>query len=125
MDYFEVDMLDASATFPAGQDAIWMSQFLSCFSAETMASILRRVAASLDDDGRVFILDTFWDRQRFDVAAYCIINTSPYFTAMANGVSKMYRSQEYIALAAAAGLRLVDIRDGVGLSHSLLTFAKD
>jgi len=125
VDYFEVDMLDASATFPAGQDAIWMSQFLSCFSAETMASILRRVAASLNDDGRVFILDTFWDRQRFDVAAYCIINTSPYFTAMANGVSKMYRSQEYIALAAAAGLRLVDIRDGVGLSHSLLTFAKD
>ena len=43
---------------------------------------------------------------------------------MANGVSKMYRSQEYIELAAAAGLRLVDIRDGVGLSHSLLTFAK-
>ena len=86
--------------------------------------ILRRAAASLDDGGRVFILDTFWDRQRFDIAAYCIINTSPYFTAMANGVSKMYRAQEYIAFAADAGLRLVDIRDGVGLSHSLLTFAK-
>ena len=101
-----------------------MSQFLSCFGADTMAGILRRVAASLNDDGRVFILDTFWDRQRFDIAAYCIINTSPYFTAMANGVSKMYRAQEYIDPAAPAGLRLIDIRDGVGLSHSLLTFAK-
>ena len=122
--YFEVDMLDTSAAFPVGQDAIWMSQFLSCFSAESIGSILRRAAASLETDGRVFILDTFWDRQRFDIAAYCIINTSPYFTAMANGVSKMYRSQEYIELAAAAGLRLVDIRDEVGLSHSLLTFVK-
>ena len=125
VDYFEVDMLDAAAAFPAGQDAIWMSQFLSCFGADSIASILRRAAASLNDDGRVFILDTFWDRQRFDIAAYCIINTSPYFTAMANGVSKMYRSQEYIELATAAGLRLTDIRDGMGLSHSLLTFVKD
>jgi hypothetical protein len=121
--YFEVDMLDASAPFPGGQDAVWMSQFLSCFSAESIASILRRAAASLAPDGRLFILDTFWDRQRFDIAAYCIINTSPYFTAMANGVSKMYRSTEYIELAAAAGLRLTDVRDGIGLSHSLLTFA--
>src|SRR5690606_30078684 len=125
VDCHEADMLDDSAAFPGGQDAIWMSQFLSCFGKETMASILRRVAASLADGGRVFVLDTFWDRQRFDIAAYCIINTSPYFTAMANGVSKMYRSQEYIALAADAGLRLVDVRDGIGLSHSLLVFAKD
>ena len=44
---------------------------------------------------------------------------------MANGVSKMYRASEYIEFATAAGLRLVDIRDGIGLSHSLLTFAKD
>ena len=121
----EVDMLDESAAFPAGHDAIWMSQFLSCFSAASIASILRRAAASLAPGGRVHLLDTFWDRQRFDVAAYCIINTSPYFTAMANGVSKMYRSSEYIDAAAAVGLRLVDVRDGLGLSHSLLTFARD
>ena len=118
-------MLDESAAFPAGHDAIWMSQFLSCFSAASIASILRRAAASLAPGGRVHLLDTFWDRQRFDVAAYCIINTSPYFTAMANGVSKMYRSSEYIDAAAAVGLRLVDVRDGLGLSHSLLTFARD
>lgn len=121
--FVEIDMLDASASFPPGQDAVWMSQFLSCFSAEAVAAILRRAALSLNPDGRVYVLDTFWDRQRFDIAAYCIINTSPYFTALANGVSKMYRSQEYVELAAGAGLRLTDIRDGLGLSHSLLTFA--
>ncbi len=124
VDYCEVDVLDATTPFPGGQDAIWMSQFLSCFSTETMATILRRAAASLNPDGRVFVLDTFWDRQRFDIAAYCIINTSPYFTAIANGVSKMYRAQEYIDLAAAAGLRLADIRDDIGLSHSLLSFTR-
>lgn len=122
--YHEVDVLDVAAPFPGGHDAVWMSQFLSCFSAESMASILSRAAASLNAGGRVFVLDTFWDRQRFDIAAYCIINTSPYFTAIANGVSKMYRSQEYIELAAAAGLRLIDIRDDIGLSHSLLTFVR-
>lgn len=123
VNYHEVDMLTPTP-FPAGQDAIWMSQFLSCFGAGSIASILQRAAASLNPGGQVFILDTFWDRQRFDIAAYCIINTSPYFTAMANGVSKMYRSSEYIDLAAAAGLRLTDVRDGIGLSHSLLTFTK-
>ncbi len=122
--FVEIDMLDADAAFPDGQDAVWMSQFLSCFGAETVVGILRRAARSLAADGRVYVLDTFWDRQRFDIAAYCIINTSPYFTAIANGVSKMYRSQEYIELAATAGLRLTDIRDGLGLSHSLLTFAR-
>jgi hypothetical protein len=121
--YCEVDVLDAAVAFPGDQDAVWMSQFLSCFGAETILGILQRAAASLLPGGRVFVLDTFWDRQRFDIAAYCIINTSPYFTAIANGVSKMYRSQEYIELAALAGLRLVDVRDEIGLSHSLLVFA--
>jgi len=120
--YHQIDMLDFSLPFPEGHDVIWMSQFLSCFGAEQIASILQRAKAALKPGGCVYILDTFWDRQRYDIAAYCIINTSPYFTALANGVSKMYQSQEYVELAAAAGLRLVDIRDELGLSHSLLKF---
>lgn len=118
----EIDILDPTLPFPAGQDVIWMSQFLSCFSAESIVSILQRAKAALNADGCVYVLDTFWDRQQYDIAAYCIINTSPYFTALANGVSKMYQSQEYIQAAASVGLRLVDIRDGLGLSHSLLKF---
>ena len=122
VDFYEADLLNPDTPFPAGQDVIWMSQFLSCFCKQSILSILQRVKASLNADGCVFVLDTFWDRQRYDIAAYCIINTSPYFTALANGVSKMYQSHEYIQLAAEAGLRLVDIRDDVGLSHSLLKF---
>ena len=119
-----VDMLDEAKAFPAGMDLIWMSQFLSCFSEPAIASILRRAAVALQPRGQVLIMDTFWDRQRYDIAAYCLINTSPYFTAMASGNSKVYESADYIRLAAQAGLKLLTVRDGIGYCHSLLRFAK-
>jgi len=122
VDFYEADMLNPDTPFPAGQDVIWMSQLLSCFSKQSILEIFRRVKTSLNSNGCVYVLDTFWDSQRHDIAAYCIINTSPYFAALANGVSKMYQSQEYIQLANQAGLQLVDIRDDIGLSHSLLKF---
>ena len=120
---FAIDLLDPAATFPSGQDAVWMSQFLSCFSQEMIISIFQRAANCLAAGGAVYVLDTFWDRQQHDIAAYCLINTSPYFTTMASGCSKMYRASDYIACAAQAGLRLVDIRDNLGICHSLLKFA--
>lgn len=119
-----VDMLDAEAAFPHGMDLVWMSQFLSCFSEPVIATILRRAAAALAPNGQVLILDTLWDRQRYDIAAFCLINTSPYFTAIASGNSKVYESTDYIRLAEAAGLKLVTTRDGIGYCHSLLRFAK-
>ena len=70
-------------------------------------------------------MDTFWDRQQYDIASYCLINTSPYFTAMASGNSKIYQSADYVRLAEAAGLRLLTARDGIGYCHSLLRFARD
>ncbi|VEB42433.1 C-20 methyltransferase BchU [Chromobacterium violaceum] len=118
------DMLNPEQGFPAGMDVIWMSQFLSCFSEEIIASILRRAAAALAEGGRVMILDTLWDRQKYDIAAYCLINTSPYFTAMASGNSKIYRADDYIRLCREAGLALVSERDGIGYCHSLLQFER-
>lgn len=118
------DMLQFEATFPAGMDVIWMSQFLSCFSEPVIASILQRAAAALAPQGQVLILDTLWDRQRYDIAAYCLINTSPYFTAMASGNSKIYQCDDYVRLAEAAGLKLLTTRDGIGYCHTLLRFAK-
>jgi SAM-dependent methyltransferase len=118
-----VDMLDEAAPLPAAMDLIWMSQFLSCFSEPVIASILRRAAAALAPNGQVLIMDTFWDRQQYDIASYCLINTSPYFTAMASGNSKIYQSADYVRLAEAAGLRLLTARDGIGYCHSLLRFA--
>lgn len=118
----EIDLLDETLDFPGGQDVVWMSQFLCCFSEAKIRSILARARAALAEGGRVLVLDTFWDRQQHEVAAFCLINTSPYFTAMASGNSKMYESRAFIDCARDAGLRLTDVRDGLGLSHSLLSF---
>jgi len=118
------NLLDDAAALPDGMDLIWMSQFLSCFSEEAIASIFRRVAAALAPNGQVLVMDTFWDRQRYDIAAYCLINTSPYFNNLASGNSKVYESEDYVRLAKAAGLDLLTARDGIGYCHSLLRFAK-
>jgi hypothetical protein len=118
------NLLDDAAALPDGMDLIWMSQFLSCFSEEAIASIFRRVAAALAPNGQVLVMDTFWDRQRYDIAAYCLINTSPYFNNIASGNSKVYESEDYVRLAKAAGLDLVTARDGIGYCHSLLRFAR-
>ncbi|ANH69423.1 class I SAM-dependent methyltransferase [Mitsuaria sp. 7] len=118
------NMLDDSAALPEGMDIVWMSQFLSCFGEPQIASIFRRVADALAPGGQVLILDTLWDRQRYDIAAYCLINTSPYFTAMASGNSKVYQSGDYLRLAAQAGLKLVTMRDNIGYCHSLMRLTK-
>lgn len=119
-----IDMLDAGKPFPSGMDVVWMSQFLSCFSEDVIAGIFERAAGALAPGGQVLVMDTFWDRQRYDIAAYCLINTSPYFTAMANGNSKVYEATDYLRLAGRSGLVLVDSRDGIGYGHTLLRLAR-
>lgn len=118
-----VDILDENQPFPDDQDVIWMSQFLSCFSLEKIRSIFRRAKAALAPGGRIHVLDTFWDRQQYEISAYCLINTSPYFTAIASGNSKMYRAQDYIRCAQEQNLVLNEVRDGLGICHSLMTFS--
>ena len=118
---YGADLLDEATEFPAQRfDVIWMSQFLDCFSEEQVRSILRRAAAAMDGDTRLCIMETFWDRQRFETAAYCLTLTSPYFTALANGNSKMYHSDDMIRCAEAAGLRVEKICDGLGKGHSIV-----
>jgi hypothetical protein len=124
VDLHPIDVLDFTTTFPGGMDAVWMSQFLTCFSIEVIGHIFRRVADSLQATGSVWVLDTFWDRQKYDNASYCLINTSPYFTAIASGNSKMYESGIISACAENNGLRLADIIDNLGICHSLLRFEK-
>lgn len=119
-----IDILDAAQPFPGGMDAVWMSQFLTCFSVEVIDQIFRRAADCLAADGSVWVLDTFWDRQKYDIARYCLINTSPYFTAIASGNSKMCESSTIIACAAKNDLRLAEVVDNLGICHSFLRFAK-
>ncbi|MDR2118479.1 MAG: methyltransferase domain-containing protein [Tannerellaceae bacterium] len=119
-----MNLLDRDAAFPAGFDAIWMSQFLDCFSEEEVTGILSRAAATMNGDTLLFIMETFWDRQRFETAAYCLTQISLYFTALANGNSKMYHSDDMIRCAEAAGLRIEKIYDGLGKGHSILVCKK-
>jgi ubiquinone/menaquinone biosynthesis C-methylase UbiE len=119
-----MDLLDHSKPFPKGHDAIWMSQFLDCFSKEDVVALLKRANEALDADGRIYINEPFWDRQSHDIGAYVLINTSPYFTALANGQSKMYRAKEMSELAEKAGLKVVEEINGLGFGHTLMVCAK-
>ena len=120
---FGIDLLNKEASFPkrqGGLDAIWMSQFLDCFSEEEIVSILKRAKEAMDSGTRLFIMETFWDRQRFEPAALCLTMTSLYFSALANGNSKMYHSDDMKRLIQLAGLEIENIYDGLGQGHSIV-----
>ena len=114
------NVLDEQTAFPKGFDIIWMSQFLDCFSEEQVCSILSRAAKAMDANARLFIMETFWDRQRFETASYCLAQTSLYFTALANGNSKMYYSEDMVRCVEMAGLHVDKFHDGLGLGHTIL-----
>lgn len=114
------NLLDPQTVIPGGFDVVWMSQFLDCFSEEQVVSILERVAKSAGKDTKVFIMETLWDRQPFDTASFDLAQTSIYFTALANGNSKMFFSEDLFRMIGEAGLKLVEIKDNIGYGHSLL-----
>ncbi len=119
---YGINLLDPQARFPQGQqpDAIWMSQFLDCFSEDEIYSILSRAVEAMDRGSRLYIMETFWDRQRFEPATLCLTMTSLYFTAIANGNSKMYHSEAMEALVKKAGMEVEKIYDGLGQGHSIM-----
>lgn len=121
---YPVNLLDKSTPFPKGFDALWMSQFLDCFSEEEVISILQRAASSMSNNSKLYIMETFWDRQRFETASYCLAQISIYFTAMANGNSKMYYSGDMLRCIKDAGLEVETIHDNLGKGHSILVCKK-
>ena len=124
VEFFPTDLLDASKPLPEGHDAIWMSQFLDCFSEKEIVSILQRAARAMSPESTLYILELFWDRQPNEAAAFCLQQTSLYFTAIANGNSQMYHSSDLMRCLAEAGLKVVEDRDGVGIYHTLLKCRK-
>jgi ubiquinone/menaquinone biosynthesis C-methylase UbiE len=122
--FLPVNILDESIQFPKGFDAIWMSQFLDCFSETEIVSILKRCYEALGDNGQVIILEPFWDRQRYEIAAFCLQQTSPYFTALANGNSQMYSAETFLKCIEDAGFIIVEQVDNIGLSQTLLKCKK-
>ena len=120
---YGINLLDETTSFPrldAEVDAIWMSQFLDCFSMEEIVSILTRAKNAMGSDSRIYIMETLWDRQRFEPAAFCLTMTSLYFTAIANGNSKMYNTEDMSTCIEQAGLEIEEIYDGLGQGHSIL-----
>ena len=122
-----MNILDESVAFPTDTryDVIWMSQFLDCFSEQQIVSILRRAAAVLDSNNRIYIMETLWDRQDYLPAAMSLTMTSLYFTALANGNSKMYNTDDLTRLIRQVGLEIEQIYDRIGNGgHSILVCKK-
>jgi ubiquinone/menaquinone biosynthesis C-methylase UbiE len=122
--YHQRNVLDNDTELPDGYDVIWMSQFLDCFADSEIVSILQKCHRALPDGGRVFINETFWDRQRFEASALSLQMTSLYFTTMANGNSQMYDSTVFVKFIDEAGFELINQTDNVGLSHTILELKK-
>ena len=124
IDFFAVDLLDEASRLPEGYDAIWMSQFLDCFSEAQIVSILRRAARAMSAGSTLYILELLWDRQPNEIAAFCLQQTSLYFTCIANGNSQMYHSSDLLRCLKESGLQVAEERDQVGLYHTLLKCRK-
>ncbi|WP_294670839.1 methyltransferase [uncultured Fluviicola sp.] len=107
VDYNERNMLDPDSEIPAGADVYWMSQFLDCFSEKEIEAILLKIKKHMKPDATIFIMETFIDDQRFPAAEFSLIATSLYFTALANGNSKMYSSTAMKYIIEKAGFETV------------------
>ncbi len=121
---FPCDMLDPTQALAENADIYWMSQFLDCFSEPQIKIILSNIANGISGEQRVLILETFWDAQKFDAAAFSLNATSLYFTCFANGNSRMYAADKFIALVESSGLKIEQQIDNIGLGHSLLVCSK-
>jgi hypothetical protein len=50
--------------------------------------------------------------------------TSLYFTAITNGKSRMYHCEDMIKFIEKAGLRVIDVIERIGISHSIIKAAQ-
>ncbi|MBR4373073.1 MAG: class I SAM-dependent methyltransferase [Treponema sp.] len=119
------NVLDETTKFPEGADAVWMSQFLDCFSLKQITKILKKIHSSIDDKCDVWVLEPLWDMQKFEGESYALQATSLYFTCIANGNSKMYRFAELVEAIESAGFVLAASHHNLGTNfYSLLNFKK-
>jgi hypothetical protein len=116
---YPIDVLREDRPYYKGADVIWMCQFLDCFSAQEILKILQQTAAVMDSDTVLYIIELFWDRQKFDAARFSLNATSLYFTCIANGKSRMYHSAEMLALVQEAGLVVERETDDIGEGHTV------
>jgi hypothetical protein len=122
---YPCNVLEAETVFPPGADLVWMSQFLDCFSPGEIGVIMDKIRAAVSVDTDIYVLEPFWDKQRFEAAAYSLRAISLYFTCMANGTSKMYRFEELNSVVEGTGFTLQSARHDLGSNnYSLLRYRK-
>jgi len=119
-----LNILDLAAALPEGYDTIWMSQFMPCFSREQIAAILAKCHATLPADGRIYLMETFWDRQRFGAAAAALQMTSLYFLNIATGISRMWSSEQLKKMVEDAGFSVLAQKNSIGRGHTLIELRK-
>lgn len=119
------NILAESTKLPENPDAVWMSQFLDCFSLHQVTKILKKIHTVATDKTNVYVLEPLWDKQRFEAESYALQATSLYFTCMANGNSKMYRYGELVKAIEEGGFELKTAHHNLGSNcYSLLVFRK-
>lgn len=119
------NILDEATELPDAPDAVWMSQFLDCFSLHQITKILKKVHKAASPNTHVYVLEPLWDRQHFEASSYSLMATSLYFTCIANGNSKMYRYDELVGAISEAGFELKTAHHNLGSNaYSLLVFRK-
>ena len=134
VDQFNPDLVAVTAATNDLQNAIRISQIIketkevpiicggyhATVAPKDIIALLKRSKEALNTDGRVYIVEPFWDRQTHEIGSYCLINTSPYFSALANGTSKMYRAIEMEKFVNEAGLEVEEEINGLGFGHTLM-----
>ncbi|MCI5524000.1 MAG: methyltransferase [Spirochaetales bacterium] len=122
---FPGNILDEKTTLPNDADAVWMSQFLDCFSLHQITKITKKICSSISENCKVYVLEPLWDKQNFLASTYSLQATSLYFTCMANGNSKMYRYEELVNALKEGGLELKTAHHNLGSNcYSLLVLQK-
>ncbi|WP_372881595.1 methyltransferase [Psychromonas sp.] len=121
---YPANILDKTAELPTGADVWWMSQFLDCFSPMEILSILQRIRNAMSDNAKVYILELFWDAQKYEAATLSLNATSLYFTCLANGNSRFYRGEDFLEIVENAGFTVEKRTDDIGLGHTLLELKK-
>lgn len=121
INYFEIDLLLNDSEIPAGADVYWMSQFLDCFSESEIEAILLKIKKNAKPSSKIYIMETFIDNQLFPAASFSLTATSLYFTALANGNSKMYTSSAMKYIVEKAGFKCIAEHNLHGTSfHTIL-----
>ncbi len=122
--FIETDLLLKKPTLPEHADIYWMSQFLDCFSEQQIVSILSNIGRVMAPQSKIYIMELLWDEQTSHAARYSLNAISLYFTALANGDSRFYEKEKFLALIEQAGLKVDEQISGIGLGHTLLVCSR-